>query len=190
MRLGISFSLINKRNVIGLLSIFCLCTSFALYSDNFPEKGLKMEEVKAQFGSPIKQNPAIGKPPIIRWDYSNYSVYFEKEYVIHSVPHQRKLNAESNNAAAPSQSSNIKVDSPENTSIESTQQTNNAESNNAATPTQPSNIKVDSPENTSIESTQQTNIEPETISAETIEDSSQATLPQVTDPDTTDSGSR
>jgi len=157
MRLGISFSLINKRNAIGLFSIFCLCTSFALYSDNFPEKGLKMEEVKTQFGSPIQENPAIGKPPIIRWDYSNYSVYFEKEYVIHSVPHQRKLNAESNNAAAP---------------------------------VQPSNIKVDSPENTSIESAEQPNIEPETISAETIEDSSQATLPQVTDPDATDSESR
>lgn len=97
MRLGISFSLINRQLVLSCVASFLamlfLSIPLALQGDSFPEKGLDMEQVKAQFGSPLKENPAIGKPAIIRWDYGDYSVYFENQFVIHSVPHQRKLGA-------------------------------------------------------------------------------------------------
>jgi hypothetical protein len=38
-----------------------------------------------KFGQPLKKYPAKGKPPISRWDYAKFTVYFESEYVIHSV---------------------------------------------------------------------------------------------------------
>ncbi len=55
-----------------------------------PALGMSMDVVKAQFGSPVTQSPARGKPPITRWEYNQFVVYFESEIVIHSVTkHQR-----------------------------------------------------------------------------------------------------
>jgi len=50
-----------------------------------PTKGQPMTQVKALFGAPVKTYPAIGKPPITRWSYPKFSVYFEHQHVIHSV---------------------------------------------------------------------------------------------------------
>jgi hypothetical protein len=41
--------------------------------------------VLANFGEPLKKHPTKGKPPITRWDYPKFTVYFESGYVIHSV---------------------------------------------------------------------------------------------------------
>lgn len=55
-----------------------------------PALGMTMPAVKAQFGSPVTQSPARGEPPIIRWEYNDFVVYFESDVVIHSVTkHQR-----------------------------------------------------------------------------------------------------
>lgn len=48
------------------------------------------KKVISEFGPPLKQHPSKGKPPIERWDYSNFSVYFESNYVIHSVVRNNK----------------------------------------------------------------------------------------------------
>lgn len=53
-----------------------------------PTNGLTMEQVKKKFGEPLKELPAVGKPPITRWDYDRYSVYFEYDRVITSVVHR------------------------------------------------------------------------------------------------------
>jgi hypothetical protein len=29
--------------------------------------------------------PAVGEPPISRWEYTGYTVYFEHDLVLHSV---------------------------------------------------------------------------------------------------------
>jgi hypothetical protein len=50
-----------------------------------PTRGMKMSEVAAQFGNPVTKIPAIGKPPISRWEYQGFIVYFEYDHVIHSV---------------------------------------------------------------------------------------------------------
>lgn len=50
-----------------------------------PAHGEKMESVKAQFGEPIKKVTEIGNPPIIRWVYNDFTVYFESDSVIHAV---------------------------------------------------------------------------------------------------------
>jgi hypothetical protein len=50
-----------------------------------PTKHLSSDSVKQQFGEPVTIHPTIGNPPITRWDYPNFSVYFEYDHVIHAV---------------------------------------------------------------------------------------------------------
>ena len=50
-----------------------------------PVRGQGKSKIKTLFGEPNKQHPAKGKPPIERWDYSEFSVYFESGVVIHTV---------------------------------------------------------------------------------------------------------
>lgn len=50
-----------------------------------PVAGMTMEEVTAKFGAPAQKLPAVGKPPISRWTYPGFIVYFEYTHVIHSV---------------------------------------------------------------------------------------------------------
>ncbi|HTQ36450.1 MAG TPA: hypothetical protein VMH77_05380 [Steroidobacteraceae bacterium] len=50
-----------------------------------PQRGSTMAQVEAKYGAPREKHAAVGKPPITRWDYDTFSVYFEREYVIHSV---------------------------------------------------------------------------------------------------------
>jgi hypothetical protein len=44
-----------------------------------------MKTVEKQFGAPTTRHPTVGKPPITRWDYPNFSVFFEGDRVIDSV---------------------------------------------------------------------------------------------------------
>jgi hypothetical protein len=37
------------------------------------------------FGKPNEMLAPVGDPPITRWVYDRYTVYFEYSYVIHSV---------------------------------------------------------------------------------------------------------
>lgn len=50
-----------------------------------PKRGTSMKQVEAKFGKAIKIHPTKGKPPITRWDYPEFSVYFESNSVIHTV---------------------------------------------------------------------------------------------------------
>jgi hypothetical protein len=50
-----------------------------------PTRGMTMSQVAAQFGAPETKVPAVGKPPISRWEYPGFVVYFENDHVIHSV---------------------------------------------------------------------------------------------------------
>ena len=52
-----------------------------------PERGTTMNQVEAKFVAPAKRYPAVGKPPITRWDYPSFSVFFEFNRVVHSVVH-------------------------------------------------------------------------------------------------------
>jgi hypothetical protein len=53
-----------------------------------PANGLSMEQVIARFGEPRQRVPAVGDPPIARWAYEGYTVYFEHQTVLHSVVHR------------------------------------------------------------------------------------------------------
>ncbi|HMK84463.1 MAG TPA: hypothetical protein VK437_00775 [Steroidobacteraceae bacterium] len=50
-----------------------------------PARGMTMDQVTAKFGAPVTKVPAVGKPPISRWEYPGFVVYFEHEHVIHCV---------------------------------------------------------------------------------------------------------
>ena len=50
-----------------------------------PARGMTMDQVAAKFGAPVTKIPAVGRPPISRWEYPGFVVYFEAEHVIHSV---------------------------------------------------------------------------------------------------------
>jgi hypothetical protein len=50
-----------------------------------PGRGLTMAQVEKKFGAPAERHAAVGKPPITRWDYPGFSVFFEHQWVIHSV---------------------------------------------------------------------------------------------------------
>lgn len=50
-----------------------------------PESGATMETVESQFGAPNERRPAVGEPPIARWQYEDFVVYFEHDRVIHAV---------------------------------------------------------------------------------------------------------
>jgi len=55
-----------------------------------PKRGLTMDQVEKQFGAPATRHPTVGgssaqQPPITRWDYNGFSVFFERDRVVHSV---------------------------------------------------------------------------------------------------------
>jgi hypothetical protein len=50
-----------------------------------PDRGMTMAQVTGKFGDPRTKTPAVGKPPISRWEYPGFVVYFEYDHVIHSV---------------------------------------------------------------------------------------------------------
>lgn len=53
-----------------------------------PRTGQSMNSVRAQFGTPAQELPWVGEPPISRWVYADFTVYFENEYVINTVVHR------------------------------------------------------------------------------------------------------
>lgn len=50
-----------------------------------PRNGLTMTQVRQQFGEPASEVAAVGEPPITRWEYTGFSVFFEHDLVLHSV---------------------------------------------------------------------------------------------------------
>jgi hypothetical protein len=55
-----------------------------------PERGQLMAQVEAIFGSPVRKHATVGgssaqQPPITRWDYAEFSVYFEHNHVVNAV---------------------------------------------------------------------------------------------------------
>jgi hypothetical protein len=57
---------------------------------DLPRRGQSMAAVEAAFGAPATRHAAVGggsasTPPITRWDYEGFSVYFENGHVVNSV---------------------------------------------------------------------------------------------------------
>jgi hypothetical protein len=54
-------------------------------SGDRPARGMSMERVEAAYGAPTRRVPAVGEPPITRWEYPGFVVYFEHQTVLHAV---------------------------------------------------------------------------------------------------------
>jgi len=50
-----------------------------------PKRGMTMNDVEQKFGQADNTTGPIGEPPISTWTYSDFSVFFEDNIVIHSV---------------------------------------------------------------------------------------------------------
>ena len=50
-----------------------------------PARGMTMDKVASTWGEPVSRISPVGDPPIARWEYGDFVVYFEYQNVIHSV---------------------------------------------------------------------------------------------------------
>jgi hypothetical protein len=50
-----------------------------------PSRGMSQSSVQTKFGSPAAVKAPVGDPPITRWEYQDFVVYFEYDKVIHAV---------------------------------------------------------------------------------------------------------
>ena len=62
----------------------------AASSQDLPRRGSSMAEVEARFGAPERKFEGVGggspsTPPITRWQYPGFSVYFENSHVVNAV---------------------------------------------------------------------------------------------------------
>jgi hypothetical protein len=55
-----------------------------------PTRGSSMAQVERVFGPPSERAAAVGQPPITRWVYPAFTVYFEYEHVVHAVTTARQ----------------------------------------------------------------------------------------------------
>ena len=53
--------------------------------DARPSRGMSQTTVQSKYGRPAAVKPAVGNPPITRWEYQDFVVYFEYDKVIHAV---------------------------------------------------------------------------------------------------------
>jgi hypothetical protein len=82
------------RSLLALVSLFASLgpTLTAAETDvkTTPAPGhlMTMDEVRDRFGAPDRTLEAVGDPPITRWIYAGYTVYFEHDLVLTSVRHR------------------------------------------------------------------------------------------------------
>lgn len=99
-----------KINILNTVAAACVVVSFAAHAESLemhsladspansaagvqrPDRGVTMDAVRARFGEPAEVVGPVGEPPITGWVFSDYTVYFEHNRVIHSVVH-RELRA-------------------------------------------------------------------------------------------------
>jgi hypothetical protein len=84
-----------KRTLTGLTMLVALATATAsgdtLEMTGAPQandvvaRGLSMDQVERRYGEPAQRIGAVGDPPISRWVYPQFVVYFEGQFVIHAV---------------------------------------------------------------------------------------------------------
>ena len=50
-----------------------------------PMRGMSMDKVASTWEEPASRISPVGDPPIARWEYDDFIVYFEYQNVIHSL---------------------------------------------------------------------------------------------------------
>jgi hypothetical protein len=98
MRFQIKPKLRSKLPVLAALALSCSAVVYSAaqadelrtprvtsQSPDRPARGMSMDKVEAAYGAPTSRASPVGQPPITRWEYPGFTVYFEHQYVIHTV---------------------------------------------------------------------------------------------------------
>ncbi|MCH7853374.1 MAG: hypothetical protein IIB76_03475 [Proteobacteria bacterium] len=90
----------SKFKAFVLVAVASACTTFAhaetlqmgaaenaarFEQAGKPTRGMSQTNVEAEYGNPQSSQAAVGEPPIARWEYANFVVFFEYDRVIHAV---------------------------------------------------------------------------------------------------------
>lgn len=82
----------------GLLMPACLAADVLLIEEvrqagrmDVPQNGMTTSDVRDRFGNPVKVHSTVGDPPITRWEYERWSVYFEYKVVLFTVLHKGEV---------------------------------------------------------------------------------------------------
>ncbi|MEJ2516012.1 MAG: hypothetical protein P8080_13545 [Gammaproteobacteria bacterium] len=93
-------SLKTALALVALLGVAAPATADVLIIDkleqaprSLPDRGTTMSQVQARYGAPVTKVPAVGDPPISRWEYPDFVVYFEYSHVVHSVEKRERAPA-------------------------------------------------------------------------------------------------
>lgn len=81
---GIALSLLSISSVADVVRI-PLGQQGAAWGVQTPSMGKTKNQVEYNYGAPISKTGPVGDPPIYKWEYKSFNVYFEGEHVIHSV---------------------------------------------------------------------------------------------------------
>ncbi|MFC6329773.1 outer membrane protein assembly factor BamE [Alloalcanivorax gelatiniphagus] len=73
-----------KTALAALLCVPLLLPFNAIAADG-PTRGMSKAQVRQQYGEPDSRQAPVGQPPISRWHYPGFTVYFENDTVLHSV---------------------------------------------------------------------------------------------------------
>lgn len=79
--------------------VWPLCAGAA---ESVPTRGMTMTQVKARFGPPQRVRAPVGQPPITRWYYPGFTVYFERNLTLDTVinpAHATRTTSTANNNA-------------------------------------------------------------------------------------------
>jgi hypothetical protein len=85
---GIAFAVLLGHAALAAAEIIKVplgAQGSAAVAAHVPERGISMDAVLAGWGEPEARQPAAGQPPITRWDYPEFFVYFEYQHVLHTV---------------------------------------------------------------------------------------------------------
>lgn len=61
-----------------------------------PVNGMSMGEVESRYGTPDVKEAAVGDPPISRWNYDRWSVFFEYDMVLFTVLNEGEVLGDEN----------------------------------------------------------------------------------------------
>ena len=87
----------TKLRIVTVLALFFGASSLSVadtlemeglspdQSSARPTRGMTATSVESKFGSPQSKVAPVGDPPISRWEYQNFVVFFEYDRVIHAV---------------------------------------------------------------------------------------------------------
>lgn len=89
-----------RITIIAMLATGLLGLSATLFAaGELPARGMTQDAVRAKFGAPSRQVAPVGSPPISRWIYDDFTVYFEGKFSIHTVSHGKTLTTPQADAA-------------------------------------------------------------------------------------------